>query len=76
MEKTVLFINACVRKESRTRKPAEKLLHILDKPYKEICIGDIAFPVVNEEFLGKRDRLIAEHAFQDPMFDLARGFSE
>ena len=28
MEGTVLFVNACVRKESRTMKLAEKLLHL------------------------------------------------
>lgn len=76
MEKSVLYINACVRKDSRTGKLAEKLLHKLDRPFKEIRIGDIDFPAVSEDFLKKRDRLIAERDFQDPMFDLARDFSE
>ncbi|ETP70965.1 acyl carrier protein phosphodiesterase, partial [Lachnospiraceae bacterium JC7] len=76
MENPVLYINACVRKDSRTRKLAEKLLNKLDRPYKEIHIGDMAFPVVNEDFLKKRDRLISEGNLQDPMFDLARDFSD
>lgn len=76
MEKSVLYINACVRKDSRTGKLADKLLQKLDRPFKEISIGDIVFPVVDEDFLKKRDRLISERNFQDPMFDLAHDFSE
>ena len=76
MERPILYVNACVRKESRTRKLAEKLLMGLDKPYEEICLEDISFPVVNEDYLSKRDRLISEGDFEDPMFDLARQFSQ
>lgn len=36
----------------------------------------IAFPAVSEEYLNVRDRLISEEAFQDPLFALARQFSE
>lgn len=36
MEKPVLFVNACVRNESRTKRLAEQLLVKLDKPYEEI----------------------------------------
>ena len=76
MEKPILFINACVRKESRTRKLAEKLLQELDRPFEELRLNEIAFPSVNEDFLKMRDRLISEHDFQNPLFDLARQFSE
>lgn len=76
VKRSVLFINACVRKESRTRALAEKLLMKLDKPYEEICLENITFPTVDEDYLNKRDRLIAEGDFQNPMFDLARQFSE
>ncbi len=76
MEKPVLYINACVRKESRTRKLAEKLLLKLDKPYEEIKLEDIAFPTVNENYLNERDRLLSNGDYQNPLFDLARQFSE
>ena len=72
----ILYVNACVRKESRTRKLAEKLLAQLGKPYEEICLERLTFPVVNEGYLKERDRLIAQGDFQNPMFDLARQFSE
>ena len=71
----ILFINACVRKESRTRKLAEKLLTKLGEPFEEICLEELVFPVVNEDFLSKRDRLISEGNYQDPLFDHARQFS-
>ena len=76
MKKAVLYVNACVRKESRTRRLAEKLLEKLDRPYEEIRLEEITFPAVTEDFLAMRDRLIAEGDFQDSMFDLARQFAE
>ena len=76
MEKETLYINACVRKESRTRILAEKLLAKLGEHYEEICLKDIVFPVVDSNYLDKRDRLISRGDLQNPMFDLARQFSE
>ena len=54
----ILFINACVRKESRTRRLADHLLDKLGQPFDEVCLHDIAFPVTDEAFLEMRDRLI------------------
>ena len=71
-----LYINACVRKESRTRILAEKLLAKLGEHYEEICLKDIVFPVVDSNYLDKRDRLISRGDLYNPMFDLARQFSE
>ncbi len=76
MDRPILYVNACVRKESRTRRLAEKLLAKLDRPVEELRLEKIAFPAVSEEYLNVRDRLISEEAFQDPLFDLARQFSE
>ena len=76
MEKQILYVNACVRKESRTKRLADKLLAKLGEPYEELCLEKIAFPIVNEEYLNKRDQLISAGDFQSPAFDLARQFSE
>ena len=76
MERPILFINACVRTESRTRQLTEKLLLKLNRPYEEVRLHEIAFPVADEDFLNMRDRLIAERDFENPLFDLARQFSE
>ena len=76
MDSKVLFINACVRDASRTKSLADKLLTRLNGSYEEVCLKDISFPVVDEEFLKRRDRLISDRDFQNPMFDLARQFAE
>ena len=76
MERPILFINACVRKDSRTRKLAEQLLFKLGTPYEEIRLEEISFPVVNEDYLNTRDRLIGAGNFQNPAFDLAGQFSK
>ncbi len=75
MERPILYINACVRRGSRTRKLAEKLLLKLDRPFEELRLGGMALPAVDEDYLNRRDRLIAGGDFLDPMFDLARQFS-
>lgn len=76
MNKPILYVNACVRKNSRTKVLAEKLLARLNEPFEEVRLEELAFPVINETFINTRDRLIAQGDFQDPLFDLARQFSE
>ena len=71
----ILFINACVRKNSRTKRLADRLLTAIDAPVTEVRLEDCAFPKADEAFLDRRDRLIKERAFDDPMFDLARQFA-
>lgn len=76
MERPILYVNACVRKESRSERLAEQLLAKLGKPYEEIRLEEIAFPIVNEEYLNKRDQLSFSGDYNAPMFDFARRFSE
>lgn len=76
MDEPILFINACVRKNSRTKRLADKLLVKLDKPYTELKLSDIEFPKVDEEFLDTRDKLISEGHFDVPMFKLASQFAQ
>ena len=76
MERPILFINACVRKESRTMRLAEKLLSRLNQPYKEVILHEFPFPVTDEEFLNIRNQLISDRDFSNPMFKLARQFAE
>ena len=72
----ILFINACVRQASRTRRLADCLLTKLNRPYTEVCLQKVAFPAVDEAFLDRRDSLIRGKAFDAPMFALARQFAE
>ena len=70
-----LFINACVRKDSRTKRLADFLLEKLGEPYIEVRLSDLAFPETDEAYLSKRDQLIAAEDFSDPMFSLANQFA-
>ena len=76
MEKPVLFINACVRKESRTFRLAQNLLVKLGEPFEEICLKDVQFPRVDEDFLKMRDSLIACGELGNPIFDISRQFTQ
>ena len=72
----ILFVNACVREQSRTERLAEHLIKAIGMPVSELRLGDCVFPPVDETFLKERDLLIAEKKFDDPMFEPARRFSE
>ncbi len=71
----ILFIDACVRSDSRTRRLAEALLTKLNEEAVRVCLEDIPFGVTDESYLKKRDDLISKGFFDDEMFDLARQFA-
>ena len=71
----ILFVNACVRKNSRTKRLADRLLAILHAPVTELCLADYEFPAVDEAFLEKRDTLKEEGDFSGPIFALASQFA-
>ena len=72
----ILYINACVRRDSRTKRLAECLLGKLDEPFTEVRLEDIPFPVTDEAYLKKRDEMIEAEDFSDPAFALAKQFAE
>ena len=72
----ILFINACVREQSRTRRLAGRLLSRLGRDIVELRLSETAFPVTDQAFLDARDRLIAASDFAHPLFTMARQFAE
>lgn len=74
MEKKVLFIDACVRRESRTRRLAEALLERLGGECEEVKLAEIDLRPLSEDRLDRRTALIERQDYADPMFDLARQF--
>ncbi len=70
----ILFIDACVRKGSRTKRLANRLLSHLPGPVETVRLESIDFPKTDEAFLRKRDAYIAADDFSDPTFDLAKQF--
>ncbi len=71
----ILFINACVRTESRTKRLADRLLAGLGDEVLEVRPAELELPPFDEAYLRRRDRLLAAGAFDDPIFDLARQFA-
>ena len=71
----ILYINACVREDSRTKRLAEHLLSRLDGEVKEVRLIDTSFPKADADFIKKRDKLIYEKNFSDPLFSAARDFA-
>jgi FMN-dependent NADH-azoreductase len=72
----ILYVNACVRADSRTKRLADYLLGKLRGPVTELEPAEISLPKVDEDFLRTRDRLLQEGNISHPMFGLARQFSE
>ena len=72
----VLFINACVRKESRTKILADYLLEKIGGKVTEINLGKDLPQPFDEKMLLKRNELIKKEAFDDEMFLYARQFAQ
>ncbi len=72
----ILFINACVREDSRTLKLAKELLPRFKDDVQEVKLEEVKFPLTDEAFLSRRDALIATGKFDDDSFALARQFAE
>lgn len=79
--KTLLFVNACVRKEkSRTLELAnayiDKFVERSGEDYeiKNLELNDINVKIQDKDELEKRENLIADGKFDDEMFDLAKEF--
>ncbi len=71
----ILYINACVREKSRTRRLAEYLLTKLGGPVREARLSDIAFPAADQKFLDLRDELLGRGELDHSIFEQARLFA-
>ena len=71
----ILLINACVREKSRTWRLTEALLKTLSGEIQEVKLAEMRFPTADGEFLKRRDALIAEERWEDPLFSPARQFA-
>lgn len=75
VSRKILYVNACVRKDSRTKRLADRLISRLGGDVEEIRLEEIHFGVSDEAFITKRDRLLAAGEYDDPMFAQARAFA-
>ena len=72
----ILYVNACVRKESRTDRIARALLQKLGGECEEVTLTETDLQPLSEEMLNKRTELIGQGRFSDSMFYLARHFKQ
>ena len=71
----LLFIDACVRDASRTRRLANYLLDRLGAPVTELRLNEQTFTATDQAFLDQRDELTQKGDFDHPVFALARQFA-
>ena len=75
----ILFVDACARAHSRTRKLAEAVLSYIEKDDPEVervRLYECGLKPLSEEDLRKRDDALIRGDFDDPFFDPARQFAE
>lgn len=72
----ILFINGCIRPESRTLTLAKHLLSKLEGEIQEVNLEKEAIPALTAESLQYRSDLLAAGKFDDPMLRYARQFKE
>ena len=72
----VLFINGCVREESRTLELAKAVLAKETGEIQEICLYPDGPEGLNAETLRKRDELLENGEISDPAFRWARQFAQ
>ena len=72
----ILFINTCVRGNSRTKRLADHVIAKLeDNDIKEVRVWELALPKVDEGFINWRNDCCAKKNFSDPIFDPAKDFA-
>ena len=72
----ILFINACVRSDSRTGRIARALLQRLGGEQEEVKLAETDLQPLSEERLNRRTELIEQGRFSDPMLRLTRQFQQ
>lgn len=74
--KNILYINSCVRKDSRTNRLARAAMDKLEGNVKEIRLWETDLKPLDENRLSERDRHLQEENFDHEMFEYAREFKE
>ena len=71
----ILFINACVRENSRTLSLAKQVLENLGGKVEEVKLYEANLSALDAEGMSARDEAAAARDFSDSRFDLARQFA-
>ena len=68
----ILYINSCVRENSRTDSLARRLLDKLGGDYEELYLPGEDLRPLDRETLDRRTAFCRDGIFEDPMFDYAK----
>lgn len=71
----ILYINCCVRDESRTNQLAQALLNTFSEPVEELYLPNAKLEPLSAETLSWRSEMIAAGDFSDSYFDAAKQFA-
>lgn len=71
----ILYINACVRENSRTDELTQHLLKSLDGQIQTVCLTEESIKPLDPVLLAKRDQLLRNGNTDDEFFSLARQFA-
>ena len=71
-----LYINSCVRADSRTDKLARAVLERLGNEYEELFLPNEGLMPLSEEMLNKRTELLANGQTDDEMLKYAHQFAD
>ena len=72
----ILFVNACVHPESRTKKLAGYFLKQINGNIKEINLNEERIPPLNKETLMYRTKLTEEMNFDEAIFKYANDYAD
>ena len=73
---SVLFINACVRENSRTLVLAKRIMKNIPGEVTEVNLNMENIEPLNRTTLEKRETLVHEKNFDDPLFRYAKQFAK
>ncbi len=75
MPHKILFVNACVRENSRTKVLAQHFLGMLSGELVEVNLNEEHIPALTKASLAERERLLKKKAYDDPMLRYAKEFA-
>ena len=71
----VLYVNSCVREDSRTDAIARAVLKKLGGDYRELYLPGENLQPLSRETLNKRSALVQKADYSDPLFRYAKQFA-
>ncbi|MDO5296638.1 MAG: NAD(P)H-dependent oxidoreductase [bacterium] len=71
----VLYINSCVREDSRTDTIARAVLQKIGEEYQELYLPGENLQPLSRETLNKRSALVQQGDYSDPLFNYAKQFA-